>query len=126
MIMHEAQFYNKAADRWDGSVVTGYCDLTGWDGTRLFCPARMECKPPEEPGSQNYKCGERPPCEEIGVAGRYGGRPLWRSDGTVELSDNPFQATCYGCTWLEVCAADGTACSRCAISPATGLCEVMP
>jgi hypothetical protein len=80
----------------------------------LWCPARFEGD------------AERGPCEEIGVAGHYGGRPLWRSDGTVELSDNPFQSTCDGCTWLEVCAADGTACSRCSVDQTTGLCEVKP
>ena len=109
------QFYNKTAARWDGSEVTGYCDSLGFFG-RLFCPARSEC-----PG---VKCQERGLCEELGVSGHYGGKPLWRSDGRVELSDNPYQATCSGCTWLEVCAADGTVCSRCAISPTTGLCEV--
>jgi hypothetical protein len=119
-------FYNGSATRWDGSEVTGFCDLTGWNGSRLFCPARMECKGTEEPPPQNFKCEERAPCEEIGVAGSYGGKPLWRSDGKVELSGNPFQATCSDCTWLEVCAADGWSCSRCAISPATGLCEVTP
>lgn len=121
-----AQFSNREAARWDGSLVTGFCDQTGWNGTRLYCPARMECKGPEEPGPQNFKCDERGPCEELGVSGVYGGKPLWRSDGTVNLSDNAFQATCSGCTWLEVCAEDGTVCSRCAISPATGLCEVAP
>jgi hypothetical protein len=116
------QFYNKTAARWDGSEVEGYCDLTGWNGARLWCPARMECKQSDEPGPQNFKCAERGPCEELGVSGRYGGKPLWRSDGTVNLSDNAFQATCSGCTWLEVCAADGTACSRCTIDKNTGLC----
>ena len=111
------KFYNRAAARWDGRVVTGYCDAAGFSGL-LWCPARSECPGP--------KCTERGPCEELGVSGHYGGKPLWRSDGTVELSGNAYQATCSGCTWLEVCAADGTACSRCAISPTTGLCEVTP
>lgn len=109
-----ALFYNRETVRWDGSTVTSYCDKIGFTN-RLHCPARNEC-----PG---YKCEERVACEAIGVSGSYGGKPLWRSDGTVNPTDNPFQATCSNCTWLEICAADGTACKRCETED--GLCKVL-
>jgi hypothetical protein len=107
-------FYGRETQRWDGTTITGYCAALGM-GDKLHCPARNEC-----PG---IKCEERVPCEQIGVSGVYGGKPLWRSDGSVNLTDNPYQATCSNCTWLEVCAADGTRCSRCKIDSATGLCK---
>lgn len=107
-------FYGRETQRWDGTTITGYCEMLGM-GDKLHCPARNEC-----PG---IKCEERVPCEEIGVSGVIGGKPLWRSDGQVHLTDNPYQATCTSCTWLEVCAADGTYCGRCDIDPATGLCR---
>ena len=53
---------------------------------------------------------------------RIDGKPLWRSDGEVQLTDNPFQAKCSNCSWLEICAGDGTACQRCSINSQTGLC----
>lgn len=107
-------FYNRETARWDGSTVTGYCDKIGFTD-RLHCPARNEC-----PG---YKCEERVACETLGVSGKYDGKPLWRSDGTVNLTENMFQATCSNCTWLEICAADGTACKRCETED--GLCKVL-
>ena len=113
------QFYNGEAERWDGTKLTGYCDAIGFVN-RLHCPARMECGEVVNPKA--VKCNERVACEALGVSGRIDGKPLWRSDGTVHLSDNPFQATCKECTWLEICAADGTACQRCAIDAGTGLC----
>jgi len=106
-------FYGRDTQRWDGTTITNYCADIGFPD-RLHCPARSEC-----PG---YKCEERVVCEAIGVSGKVDGKPLWRSDGQVNLTDNPYQATCSSCTWLEVCAADGTFCSRCTIDANTGLC----
>jgi len=108
------QFYGKDTTRWDGSAVTGYCAAIGMP-TRLFCPARNECKPPEEPGPQNFKCAERDACERIGVSGRSDGVPQFRCEhGEPELNpSNIFKARCGdGSTWIEVCASDGTTCQR--------------
>jgi hypothetical protein len=104
-----AKFYNKEATRWDGSTVTGYCSSMGIN--ELWCPARVEGDP------------DRFACERVGVSGKDDGAPLWRSDGKVLLTANIFQATCDACTWIEVCAADGTVCSRCEVDTASGLCK---
>lgn len=104
------QFYSGETRRWDGTVVTGYCDAIGFVN-RLHCPARMECG--ETPNPRAVKCEERLACERLGVGGdAQTGKPLWRSDGQVELHpDNIFKARTSG-TWIQVCASDGTACSE--------------
>jgi hypothetical protein len=92
-------FYDGLSSNWDGSVQEGYCRATGQD--RLHCPARPE-------GHE-----DRLACERWGVSGQKHGAPLWRSDGSTEVkADNIFQGRCTSCTWLEVCAADGTVCAR--------------
>jgi hypothetical protein len=44
------------------------------------------------------------------------GKGAWHSDGALFIvPENPLglQASCSGCTWIEVCAADGvTGCTR--------------
>lgn len=99
------KFYNKEAMTWDGQLVSGYCSALGIE--ELWCPARTEC-----PG---VKCEERQACERVGVSGLTNGKPLWRcSNGDVEVNpQNIFQARCgAGASWIEVCAADGSVCSR--------------
>lgn len=93
-------FYNRETTRWDGTMITGYCDAAKFVN-RLHCPARSEC-----PG---YKCEERSSCEALGV----GGKPLWRcAVGQPDVNPaNPFQASCGG-AWIEACAVDGTGCTR--------------
>ena len=103
------QFYNREALRWDGTTVDQFCDSVGFSN-RLHCPARQECP---ETGENVAGCKDRVPCEAVGVSGKDTGKPLWRSDGSVNLTDNPYQASCSDCTWIEICAADGTHCSRC-------------
>jgi hypothetical protein len=108
------------AKRWDGSTVTGYCDSVGFVN-RLHCPPRLECEVPPNPKA--VKCGERVACEAIATSGKPDGKPIWKSDGMVNLTDNPFLATCTNCTWLEICNADGTGCGRCVIDKNTGQCS---
>jgi len=77
----------------------GLGEMPGQPGVeRCDCPAGNE----DDPVARS--------CREAFVVG---GRPLWRSDGKVELHDtNPFLARCSACTWIEVCHADGTRCTR--------------
>lgn len=84
-----------------------YCSQVGFEG-RAECPVRQEGDP------------QRGPCEEVAC----GGFPIWRTSpaGDVEVLENPYQARCSNCTFLEVCTSDGTACSRCRIDPTTGYC----
>jgi hypothetical protein len=111
--------YNGETHKWDGSTVAGYCDAVGFVN-RMHCPPRMECDTPPNPRA--VKCEERSACEAIATSGKPQGKPVWKSDGTVNLSDNPFLATCDNCTWLELCNADGTGCGRCTINKNTGQC----
>jgi hypothetical protein len=76
-----------------------YCTAIGAPD-RLRCPARIDCPA--------FKCEERAACERVGV----GGDPLWRGDGTINATDNPYQVRCGSCTWVEVCSTDGTVCQR--------------
>ena len=81
-----------------------YCNAIGSD--RLDCPVRLEGHP------------DRYACETA----FYGGDPLWRSDGEVRVKgwktpddpgdDNRAQAFTPNGTWIEVCLADGTRCTR--------------
>lgn len=77
----------------------GLGEMPGQPGVeRCDCPAGNE----DDPAGRS--------CREAWVVG---GKPLWRSDGKVELHDsNPFLARCSACTWIEVCRADGTKCTR--------------
>jgi hypothetical protein len=84
---------------------TNYCrdiglgEMPGQPGVeRCDCPAGNEDNPIDRS------------CREAWVVG---GKPLWRSDGKVTLHEtNPFLARCEGCTWIEICRADGTKCTR--------------
>ena len=41
-----------------------------------------------------------------------GGDPVWRGDGEVLPTSNPFQVRCPSCTWIEVCNVALTVCER--------------
>ncbi len=98
----------KAHHRWYDStaIVRGdtdpaspfyrYCS-TWWTDNRLSCPPRPEGHP------------ERDACIALIV----GGERLWRSDGEiVPHPTNSAMAGCAECTWIEVCDASGSVCSR--------------
>lgn len=86
---------------WGGTVIRGWClEVTG--NTNLRCPYGPEGDP------------ERVARERCGLGGD--GKAVWHSDGAVTVvPENPLglQATCSGCSWIEVCASDGVAgCTR--------------
>jgi len=94
------QFYSKDTVTWTGVQITGYCAAIGMP-ERLFCPARQE-------GDLNRRA-----CEGVGIGGYAAAVPLWRCEqGLPEINAaNPFQARCDP-GWIEVCATDGTSCTR--------------
>jgi hypothetical protein len=70
---------------------------------RCVCPAGNE-----EDGAKRSAC-------EAKIVGEPGppARPRWKSDGKVELHpENPFLARCSDCTYIEICKADGTKCTK--------------
>jgi len=94
--------------RWKGDATPSvrgheYCVSIGmgeFNGVpRNDCPVRQEGTP------------DRVPCERY----FYGGEPLWHcsSGPAIVKEDNPALASCPGgSTWIEVCRADGTMCTR--------------
>jgi len=93
------KFSNGDTATWTGQPVTRYCAAIGMD--RIYCPARPEGDP------------ERRACEGYGIGGYAAAVPLWRCEqGQPEVKgDQPFQARCSP-GWIEVCATDGTNCTR--------------
>lgn len=71
-----------------------YCAAIGSD--QICCPARLEGDP------------NRVACERYMI----GGDPVWRGDGEILPTDNPFQVRCPSCTWIEVCNVALTVCER--------------
>ena len=67
-----------------------YCLSIGSD--QSCCPARLEGDP------------NRQACEATW------GAPVWRGDGKVNATDNPYQVRCKDCTWVECCV--GSVCGR--------------
>ena len=100
-------FYNGEARGWGERIVTGYCNSVGF--ARQFCPARLDC----EEGKDNLKCWERRACEGRGIGNLEDAVPLFRcQNGQPEINPlQPFQARCAP-GWIEVCATDGTNCTR--------------
>ena len=100
-------FYNGNTATWTGTPVVGYCNAVGF--ARQFCPARLDC----EEGKDNFKCKERLACEGYGIGNKANAVPLFRCEnGQPEINPiQPFQARCAP-GWIEVCATDGTNCTR--------------
>lgn len=94
------KFSNGDSATWTGQPVTRYCAAIGMPD-RIYCPARPEGDP------------ERRACEGVGIGGYANAVPLWRCEvGQPEVNEaNPFQARCAA-GWVEVCATDGTNCTR--------------
>lgn len=86
----------------------GYCRAVGYTDGRAWCPTRPECDP---------SVGDCPFQDTVGCnAWSLGGNPLWQSDGTTTVKpNNPFQADCQDCSWIEVCRPDGSECARLAL-----------
>ena len=108
--------------RWpfDGTASVHGCGYKG-PGTN-FCRDIGLPTMPNNPAVERCDCpagnesdgAKRSACERK-VIGEPGppANALWRGNGTVEVNpDNHLLAACSGCTWIEVCKADGTKCTR--------------
>jgi hypothetical protein len=107
--------------KWmDGTPQVYGCGYKG-PGTN-FCADIGLGEMPGQPGVVRCDCAagneDDPVARQCREAYIVGGKPAWRSDGSVELHDtNPFLARCSNCSWIEICKADGTKCTRLALQP---------
>ena len=116
------QGFNLQCQNSDGSWKK-WCDGTpqvygcGYKGSGTnFCDEIGLGEMPGQPGVVRCDCApgneDDPVARECREAYIVGGKPLWKTDGVIELHDtNPFLARCSNCTEISICKADGTKCT---------------
>ena len=116
------QGFNLHCQNADGSWKK-WCDATpqvygcGYKGPGTnFCDEIGLGEMPGQPGVVRCDCApgneDAPEARECREAFVVGGKPLWKTDGSLELHpENPFLARCSECKELSICKADGTKCT---------------
>ena len=114
--------FNLHCQNSDGSWKK-WCDATpqvygcGYKGAGTnFCDEIGLGEMPGQPGVVRCDCAagneDAPEARECREAWIVGGKPLWKTDGSLELHpENLFLARCSECKELSICKADGTKCT---------------